>query len=265
VSASTTPQIAQQLAVTAPIGQVAFAPPGGLVAPVVTGGYTDTMIASVRTAKARLSELLDRAAAGEEVIITSDGRPKAKLVPVTRSRPFRVNRRLLARKVAARGPRSEAIVREDRDNRDWEENRLYLDTAILLKLLVREPDSAHYVKLVDGQIIWSSQIILTECFSALLRKEREGAITATHRKRAWHQVELDLSAGRLNLAPLSLSVLEGANAVLVACHPNVALRSLDAIHLASASECRSWPLCTNDVRMRQAAAQLALPLTALPR
>jgi prevent-host-death family protein len=31
-------------------------------------------------AKGKLSALLDRAAAGEEIIITSDGRPKAKLV-----------------------------------------------------------------------------------------------------------------------------------------------------------------------------------------
>jgi prevent-host-death family protein len=38
------------------------------------------MIANVRNAKARLSELLERAAAGEEIVITSDGRPKAKLV-----------------------------------------------------------------------------------------------------------------------------------------------------------------------------------------
>jgi len=47
------------------------------------------MIASVRTAKARLSELLDRAAAGEEIVIMSDGRPKAdssaSTLPCTRS------------------------------------------------------------------------------------------------------------------------------------------------------------------------------------
>jgi prevent-host-death family protein len=76
------------------------------------------MIANVRTAKARLSELLERAAAGEEVVITSDGKPKARLVAVMGgAKPFRVNRALL-RKKAARGRPAQVLVREDRDGRD---------------------------------------------------------------------------------------------------------------------------------------------------
>jgi predicted nucleic acid-binding protein len=55
---------------------------------------------------------------------------------------------------------------------------VYLDTAVLVKLLVREPDSDFYARTVEGQIVWSSQIVLTECFSALLRKERERQIGA---------------------------------------------------------------------------------------
>jgi hypothetical protein len=141
---------------------------------------------------------------------------------------------------------------------------MYLDTAVLMKLLVREPDSAHYVRLVDGQIAWSSQIVLTECFSALLRKEREGAISTAHRRRVWTQVERDVAGGRLGLVPISGDLLVSANAILASCHPAVALRSLDAIHLASARECRSWPLCTNDARLRRAAARLAIPLCPLP-
>ncbi len=76
------------------------------------------MIASVRIAKAKLSELLDRAAQGEEVVITSDGKPKARLVAMDRSvRPFRVNWKLL-RPRPKRGARpAEALVREDRDSR----------------------------------------------------------------------------------------------------------------------------------------------------
>lgn len=141
---------------------------------------------------------------------------------------------------------------------------MYLDTAILVKLLVREPDSPHYVRLVDRQIVWSSDIVLTECLSALLRKERERSISAAHRKRAWQQVERDVDHRRLNLVRISTDVLVGANAILVACHPALPLRSLDAIHLAAARECRSWPLCTNDERMRRAAQGLAIPLCPLP-
>jgi uncharacterized protein len=141
---------------------------------------------------------------------------------------------------------------------------MYLDTAILVKLLVREPDSGHYARLVDGQIVWSSQIIVTETYSALLRKERESAITAADRGRAWRQVEADVHDRRLNLMPLSPSLLASANAILESCKPEIPLRSLDAIHLATARERGSWPLCTNDDRMRRAAARLALPLCALP-
>lgn len=77
------------------------------------------MIATVRTAKAKLSELLERAAAGEEIVITCDGRPKAKLVAIGKTaEPFKVNRRLLSVRVRRRGRPAEVLVRDDRDSRD---------------------------------------------------------------------------------------------------------------------------------------------------
>ena len=141
---------------------------------------------------------------------------------------------------------------------------VYLDTAILVKLVVPESDSPYYADLVEGQIVWSSQLVMTECFSALLRKERERAISGVHRRRAWAQVESDIAAHRLNLVPITADVLVRANGILGACQPQIALRSLDAIHLASAERCQAWPLCSNDARMRQAAARIGLPLTPLP-
>jgi predicted nucleic acid-binding protein len=141
---------------------------------------------------------------------------------------------------------------------------VYLDTAVLVKLLVREPDSEFYARLVDGQVAWSSQVVVTECFSALLRKERERAVSATHRRRVWAKVESDIATHRLNLVTLTADVLVRANGILAACHPEISLRSLDAIHLASAERCQSWPICSNDTRVRQAAARLGLPLTSLP-
>ena len=42
-----------------------------------------------------------------------------------------------------------------------------------MKLLVPEGDSAFYAE-VEGEIVWSSQIVVTECFSALLRKRTTG-------------------------------------------------------------------------------------------
>jgi prevent-host-death family protein len=41
------------------------------------------MTASIRQVKARLSEFVTTAEQGEEVIITSNGKPRAKIVPVS--------------------------------------------------------------------------------------------------------------------------------------------------------------------------------------
>jgi len=142
---------------------------------------------------------------------------------------------------------------------------VFLDSAIIVTLVVPEEDSAHWVELVDGQILYSSELALTECFSALLRKERDGALSKRGRVRAWRTIERDVSDRRLSLVPVSHEVLLAANLVLAACHPAVALRSLDAIHVASAQRCQSWPLVTNDERMRRAAERLALPLAPRPK
>ena len=75
---------------------------------------------SVRAAKAHLSGLLDEVAAGREVVITSDGVPKARLVPMA-ERPRKVftgTREHLKKMPPWRGgPTADEIIREDRDAR----------------------------------------------------------------------------------------------------------------------------------------------------
>ncbi|HYT60627.1 MAG TPA: hypothetical protein VEL06_10665 [Haliangiales bacterium] len=65
------------------------------------------------------------------------------------------------------------------------------------------------------------------------------------------------------LAPLNEAAFKRANHILDHCHPTVGLRSLDALHLATCDQLQDWPLCTTDVRMRQAAELLRFPLTPL--
>lgn len=77
---------------------------------------------SVRKAKAHLSALLEEVALGRVVTITSDGRPKARLVPIDASReraPFRGTREHLADMPAWTGAAAQEIIREDRDGRGW--------------------------------------------------------------------------------------------------------------------------------------------------
>ena len=76
------------------------------------------VVINVRAAKDSLSSLIERAANGLETIITSDGVPKAKLVPVQRKRkPFHADWELLKSIPIRKGARrSEDIIREERDS-----------------------------------------------------------------------------------------------------------------------------------------------------
>ncbi len=78
-----------------------------------------TLLINVRAAKDQLSSLLEQAANGNEVVITSDGRPKARLVPFLSARKkFRVDWELLrATRPKAGAKSAEELVREDRDGR----------------------------------------------------------------------------------------------------------------------------------------------------
>jgi prevent-host-death family protein len=71
---------------------------------------------SVREAKDNLSALLMRAAGGEEIIVTSDGHPKAMITRVRtelRLKPWRTHHDLLDKLPVT--PDSTDLVREERD------------------------------------------------------------------------------------------------------------------------------------------------------
>ena len=79
-------------------------------------------VISVRSAKAHLSALLDLVAGGREITITSDGKPKAKLISVAEARPQKVFEGMgdyLMKQPIHRGPTADEIIREDRDARGW--------------------------------------------------------------------------------------------------------------------------------------------------
>lgn len=90
-----------------------------LVNDSILGEFSPPLLINVRTAKNQLSGLLERAARGNVVVITSDGKPKARLVPFTSQRKsFRVDWKLLRSTAPKPGAKpAEEIVREDRDIR----------------------------------------------------------------------------------------------------------------------------------------------------
>jgi len=79
-------------------------------------------IINVRSAKAHLSALLELVSGGREITITSDGKPKAKLVSVKRGQGEKVFRGMgefLSMQPVHGGPGAELLIREDRDSRGW--------------------------------------------------------------------------------------------------------------------------------------------------
>jgi predicted nucleic acid-binding protein len=137
---------------------------------------------------------------------------------------------------------------------------MYLDTAILIKLLVPEPDTEFFQNSLAGALLSSSELATTEVWSALLAKERNGHISASQRGAAWRVFQQWITERQLLLHPLNSVVLKKANHLLERCHPAVPLRTLDAIHAAACDLSQDFPLCTTDRRMRDAAAATGIPL-----
>jgi len=80
-------------------------------------------VISVRSAKAHLSALLELVAAGQEVTITSDGEPKARLVSAVEGKSRKVfaglGSYLSSMPLQTQGPFADDVVRADRDGRGW--------------------------------------------------------------------------------------------------------------------------------------------------
>lgn len=136
---------------------------------------------------------------------------------------------------------------------------MYLDTSVLVKRYVAEPDSDTVDDVVVGFTLVSSELAVAEMWSALLAKERAGDLTVQVRERAWQAFLSDVDEGVLRLLPLDGVVIREAKAVMTRVHPEVPLRTLDAIHLASFAAVITGPLFTCDQRMLAAARLLGFP------
>jgi predicted nucleic acid-binding protein len=137
---------------------------------------------------------------------------------------------------------------------------MYLDSAIVVKLLVREPDSAWFDRSLAGQSLETSELALTEVRSALLAKERAGHITPRERLAATEKLLSMVEDDFLRMLALNRTVLQRASEIQLACHPRIPLRTLDALHVATCDLHRSGKMCATDGRMRAACNQVAIAL-----
>ncbi|MEW6305305.1 MAG: type II toxin-antitoxin system VapC family toxin [Verrucomicrobiota bacterium] len=136
---------------------------------------------------------------------------------------------------------------------------MYCDSCILVKLLTDEPDSEFFNRELSGQPLSTSELALTEVFAALLAKERAGRIRPADRRRAWNQLQEWVENEQIVLHPLITRTMAKARQQLDFCHPDVPLRTLDAVHVAACDLSQDFPLATTDQRMRDAAERLRIP------
>lgn len=143
---------------------------------------------------------------------------------------------------------------------------MYLDSAIIVKLLVAEPDSSIFVAATQDLPIASSELAFTEVAAALFKKQREKILSPAQRQRAWNTFLRWTDSKELVLYSLNSHTLRNSNRVLAISHPDVALRSMDAIHVSACEIAQEFPLCATDSRMRAAATKLGIPIfpEALP-
>ena len=137
---------------------------------------------------------------------------------------------------------------------------MYLDSAIIVKLLVREEDSDWFNRELAGHSFETSELALAEVRSALLAKERAGSISSRERISAGEKFASMVEGELIKLFPLNRVVLERATSMQLACHPKIPLRTLDALHVATCDLNNSGTLSTTDNRMRAACQQFAIGL-----
>jgi predicted nucleic acid-binding protein len=137
---------------------------------------------------------------------------------------------------------------------------MYLDSAILVKLLVREADSDWFGHRLSGHRFESSELAMVEVCRALLFKESKNEITSRERVSATEKF-LSMAENKLiSLLALNRQVLDRARAIQLACHPHIPLRSLDALHVATCDLNRCSTMAATDRRIRAACKQLGINL-----
>jgi predicted nucleic acid-binding protein len=137
---------------------------------------------------------------------------------------------------------------------------MFLDSAIVVKLIVRENNTDFFVQSLKGHILFASELSLVEVPSALFLKARSNLLSEEQRHEAVELFEAKLHNEEIVVIPVDSKVYREARWVMDHSHPDVALRSLDAIQIATCSTSREFPLCATDSRLRAAAKKLHIPI-----
>jgi predicted nucleic acid-binding protein len=136
---------------------------------------------------------------------------------------------------------------------------MYLDSAIIVKLLVREIDSEWFARHLSGHSFESSELCLAEVPAALLFKERADNIKLQERNTAMEKFFSMIKSELVLPLALDRKVIARARNIQLACHPRIPLRTLDALHVATC-DLHQKAMSATDGRIRSACGQLGIAL-----
>ncbi len=136
--------------------------------------------------------------------------------------------------------------------------RLYFDTSALAKAYTSERGSADVDDfLTRGTTVFLSDLNRVELRCMLARRMRSGEITAAQEQSIWSQFLLDVSNEFFEPIVLPPAAWPVATQLIDRVAP-IALRTLDALHVAMASTLPAIVFVTADRAQRNAALQLGM-------
>jgi uncharacterized protein len=114
--------------------------------------------------------------------------------------------------------------------------RYFLDSSALVKRYHQETGSAHVDQLFQapGNRFFISRLALVEVHSSFARLVREDVLTESDFDKLILRLDDDVASGALTVAAVSSRRLEGASSILGMHGLANTVRTLDAIHLATA-------------------------------
>jgi len=136
---------------------------------------------------------------------------------------------------------------------------VYLDTSALVKLYLPEPGSDALDRRLTGRRdLVVSELAVSEVTSAVGRRRREGRLSDEAGTRLYRRLLEDLDEGTFLRVGVYPDTHRAAERLLLASH--LPLRTLDALHLALATQAGAASIVTFDRQLGAAAVSLGLSL-----
>ena len=137
----------------------------------------------------------------------------------------------------------------------------YWDSSALVKLYVKEADSAQFEALALVEPLMTGTLALHEARTVFRRREAEGVLPPDQGTAMFAQLTGDVSLGEIGVQTETDVVRGKFGEVLEACFsqtPAVFIRTNDALHIASALVAGEKEFVTADGRQRAAATLMGL-------